>query len=314
MSAGLECAAVRLAVDAARHAADDDEPCARRGRPPNGARRATPYAEQARAPTTATAGRASSVNRRSRGGRDRAAGRRSTPGGGKPGERGSQRSPRAGAVRCTPRSSKRAGEAPEPLRPWAPVRLVRRSRPQAARRARSSPPAPWRAVARAPRPRAPAPTRPRLRARRPCGPPGRPAPGRAPEAASARPRGEQLVRLRVARQRQVPRAAPGPRDPLARRRGRLGRPRQLVGARSRDGDDEVEPVEQRPRELVAKGTRAAAASTSTRARGSPRAPHGHRFIVATSWKRAGKTARPSARATPTRRPRAAGAAPRARAG
>ena len=33
--------------------------------------------------------------------------------------------------------------------------------------------------------------------------------------------------------------------------------------------------------------------------GSPRAPQGHRFIVAISWKRAGYTARPSARATLT---------------
>ena len=34
--------------------------------------------------------------------------------------------------------------------------------------------------------------------------------------------------------------------------------------------------------------------------GSPRAPHGQRFMVATSWKRAGKIARPAARAMQTK--------------
>ena len=56
----LERAAVRLAVHAARQPADDDEPAAARSRP---SMRATcaPYGEHARAPTIATAGRASSV-------------------------------------------------------------------------------------------------------------------------------------------------------------------------------------------------------------------------------------------------------------
>ena len=55
-SAGLEGPAVRLAVDPACEAADDDRPC--RGRSSRPSIRATerPYAEHARAPTIATAG------------------------------------------------------------------------------------------------------------------------------------------------------------------------------------------------------------------------------------------------------------------
>src|SRR5262249_60090412 len=63
--------------------------------------------------------------------------------------------------------------------------------------------------------------------------------------------GEQLVGIGCpARSMDGEQLTPG-LDAFGDRRGRLGRTgRELVRARARDGDDQVEPVEQRPRKLV----------------------------------------------------------------
>ena len=85
---------------------------------------------------------------------------------------------------------------------------------------------------------------------------------RATRATRARPRPEsgsrstalpeELVGLRRPPQRRAAQPGTSARDALADGRRRLRRAgRQLLGPRPRHGDDEVEPIEQRPRELVA---------------------------------------------------------------
>ena len=83
-----------------------------------------------------------------------------------------------------------------------------------------------------------------------------------------------------------------------RRRLRRARPR-APRARPRHRDDEVEAVEQRARELVAVRRDPLRRARARRAPDRRAPPQGHRFIVATSWKRAGKSARPPTRATET---------------
>ena len=85
---------------------------------------------------------------------------------------------------------------------------------------------------------------------------------RATRATRARPRPEsgsrstalpeELVGRRRPSQRRAVEPGTSGRDALAHRRGGLRRPRcQLLGPRPWHGDDEVEPIEERPRELVA---------------------------------------------------------------
>ena len=94
--------------------------------------------------------------------------------------------------------------------------------------------------------------------------------------------------------------------PEARRAGR-----ELHRARTRHRDGQIEPIEQRARELLAVCREPLGVHPHSTA-GSPRAPHGHRFIVPTSWNRAGKIARPPRARRRRRRPRAAAAGPRGR--
>ena len=79
---------------------------------------------------------------------------------------------------------------------------------------------------------------------------------------------------------------------FARRPGQVGR------ARTRHRQEQVEAVEQRARELLAVALDALGRAEHWAAP-SPRAPQGQRFIAATSWKRAGNTARPATRTTET---------------
>ena len=131
---------------------------------------------------------------------------------------------------------------------------------------------------------------------------------RATRATRARPRpesgssfdrtGEQELRLvgGAPRAREPP---PCAHDPLAYVLRRLGRwASQLLATRARHCERQVEAIEQRARQLLAVAMHPLRCAGALRA-GSPRAPHGQRFIVATSWKRAGKAARPATRATVT---------------
>ena len=125
---------------------------------------------------------------------------------------------------------------------------------------------------------------------------------------------QQLVGLVVSHRQafpQAPRArrahapAPAPRPRRARRRARAPRGRGTVSS-------EVEAVEERPRELLAVALDALRRARALRSAGSPRAPHGHRFIVANELKARREDGAPAdARNVRRTRPRAAGAAPRA---
>ena len=189
-AAGFERAAMRLAVDAARHPADDDEPrggqlAAERARDVRAVRRAGSGADDRDRRPVQQLDRA-----RRRAGRGRAAGRRSS--GARRGRRGpsARASGRRGRPAARGRRARRscrgsAGTA----RPSAPRRRGRRSR----RRRRRAPARSWLQLlwasgTRAPRRRAPAGRRRSLRARRRSAPRGRPGRGRGPRAAAARPR------------------------------------------------------------------------------------------------------------------------------
>src|SRR5438876_71110 len=79
---------------------------------------------------------------------------------------------------------------------------------------------------------------------------GPPAPGEREPLHGA---GEQLVGFGVPSRNLGTKPLACPTHALSHRRGRFGGTcGQLETARTRDGDDEVESVEQRPRELVAK--------------------------------------------------------------
>ena len=89
--------------------------------------------------------------------------------------------------------------------------------------------------------------------------------------------------------------APRPRDDAPDRRprpaGQRARPRAAEASRRRGRSGRA------ARATACPGTQTAAAAEHLQsAAGSPRAPHGQRFIAATSWKRAGNTARPPTRA------------------
>ena len=208
-AAGFERSAVSLAVDPARHAAHDDETRCGSSR---ASERATerPYDEHARAPTTATAGRASSAAVRSRGGTAAAADRGSpraapeTPrrGGGCAGSRSRRGELSGHAVR------ERLGDvAGSTAAAPASAAIVRATR---ATRARPRPESGSRSTALE-----------RSSEQRPFGAAATAADARAHRA-----------------------LGPHARRRLGRRRGELGR------ARPRHRDGEVEPVEQRARELL----------------------------------------------------------------
>ena len=255
--AGLERAAVRLAVDAAREPADDDEPRARRARARACARparrtastraRRRPRPPAAAAAPTACAPRTKSPGggswiARSSGGKSRIASVRAS---GRPVSRSraryaaSSNAARERAERAVARGSARGGSPSRPRR--RPARA--RSRRSELRR---------RAV------------RERLgdvlgadggldrRARRPS---------RRPAATRARPRPESGSRSTARSSSSsppssTPRAPTSSRSRAAATRCRTGvgrlarRSRELGRARPRHGDDEVEAVEQRSRELV----------------------------------------------------------------
>ena len=241
--AGLERAPVRLGVDASRQAADDDDCRRRRARAraasPPATRRPSRPARRRRRRTSARAAPASEAPRRNRPGGGSWIAARS--GGNARSDRGSQRRPAAASSRSRARSSTET-------RPRA-------SGPCAARTASASSltasPAPAAAGRRALRRRARA-RPPRRRARR--------AIVSATRATRARPRPESGSRctacVSVASAAFVRVSEPGTaraaHDPLLHsRRGLAGLRRELVRPRPRHGDDEVEAVDQRARELVA---------------------------------------------------------------
>ena len=138
------------------------------------------------------------------------------------------------------------------------------------------------------------------RGRRSSAPRVRRARGRAPTAAAARPR------ARAARRRRACAAAARPR--AGSRAGRPARDRRRMPPTVRPRARPHAGAARRRRGRSGRAARATACR-GTRSRrcaehvhsapASPRAPHGQRFIVATSWKRAGNTARPAARAIAT---------------
>ena len=79
--------------------------------------------------------------------------------------------------------------------------------------------------------------------------------------------------------------------------GRLAGPAASSWARGRGMASTRSKRSRSARESLSRKAASRCGEHEHSAAGSPRAPHGHRFIVATSWKRAGKTARPAARAT-----------------
>ena len=266
--AGLERAAVRLGVDAAREARDDDEPRRARARGRASARPTRRSREQARAPTIATAGRESSSGS--------APPRRKRPGGGSwiarssggnaGAERARKRKPRA-ASRC---SYARASKLAQVRRPAPVRRRPHEMRPRLGREDRERELVHARELLRravgerlgdvlgrdASR---------RRRAPRSCARRARRARGRGPRAAAARPRATAARRRRVvARRAPVAERSRAAATRARDRRRRLRRRRcELDRARTRHRDDEVEAVEQRARELVAVRARAAAPSTCT---------------------------------------------------
>ena len=106
---------------------------------------------------------------------------------------------------------------------------------------------------RAPAARTPSPRAPRSSARR-----VRRGHGRAPRAAAARPRASSSSSAAAVRRGGEQEAAPGPSATRAATaaEGSAGGAASSCATRSRHGDDEVEAVEQRPRELVAEGCEA----------------------------------------------------------
>ena len=89
---------------------------------------------------------------------------------------------------------------------------------------------------------------------------------------------------------------------------------QAQRGHARHGDPQVDAVAERARDPPLVSLRDARPGTGTPVRASPANPHGHGFIAATSWKRAGKIVARPTRAIATRPPRAAGEGPRARPG
>ena len=260
-----------------------------------------PYDEQARAPTIATAGRRSSSAPPPP--------RRNSPGGGSWSSRRSSRIVVSTATHEAQAALVRATRGTAPRRSFdgtartavhvAPRPRVSRSRPQT--------------------PRAPAPSRRSQLARRAVrerlcdvlgsdlvrgseerGGPGHtchPCPPSGREGQPLDGPRQQLARLVRAPRSARPAPAPALRSParappLSALPDRSRAPALGPAALSRPGRSDRAALARACRDR----RRAAAAEQEHSAAGSPRAPHGQRFIVATSWNRAGKTILPPTRA------------------
>ena len=299
----LERAAVRPAVDAAGEPGDDDDA----GRGELAARASARRARRSRC----SSGRRRSRRSARRAARGAAEPRRKSPGGGswidrrrggkRRSLRDSQRSPLRSELGEVGGRVERGSEAREPPRPrlaLGRVLVARRGEHGQGELAHARAQLRRRAV------------RERLGEvlrRDPLGAGerrDRPRDARDARAAATRQRepldraGEQVLRLGVAGSGVGAEPADEPRRlaPGRRLRSLAGRRRELGRARSRQRDDEVEAVEQRPRQLVAVAGRVCSGEHVHSTAGSPRPPHGQRFIVPTSWNRAGKRARPPTRA------------------
>ena len=253
-AAGLERAAMRLAVDAAGEAADDDEP--RRGELAAEAARDVGAVRRARASADDRDGRPREQRRppRRRAGRAAAAGRRS-------------RAAAAGSDAARGRGRRSSLELPRRAVRQRLGDVLGRDRVgsrECCDRARH--PGDARAAAR--RERQPV-DRARREARRP--PAVRGAGGRARAA---------TIRART-----------GSEDSPFAEASSTARGLGTVTTRSKRSRS--------ARESLSRNAASRCGEHEHSAAGSPRAPHGHRFIVATSWNRAGKIAAPAARAIAT---------------
>ena len=226
-AAGLERAAVRLAVDAARHAADDDEPgggelAAERARDVGAVRRARAGADDRdRGLARAAPARPSPRRKRPSGGSKIAAQRRRE---GRGRSAPSQRSPRAASRSGTPPRRSRRRKRPNARRPRleSDVAAASRRRRRRARARSRRLQLPRRAVAERLGDVLGQDVVGRRRARRPSAPRARRGRGRGPRAAAARPRATSSssasgVRRGVSAARQPA----GRGDPLRDRRRRL---------------------------------------------------------------------------------------------
>ena len=300
--AGLERAAVRLAVDAAGQAADDDQPrtprapgraCARPGR-----RTASTAVRRRRRPPARLSRSASALPRTN------------SPGGGSwiarssGGNSGAER-----AIQRTPALAQASQERSlvEPAREHAetPARAFACTtcEPVSAAKAASvssltAPRAPSASGTRAPRDSAP---------RRPQAPPASAAivSRHAPDTRPPAPRERQPFD-RAVEQRRSPPSSGGTRhvEPLARRRHAIAAPVGRLAAARRPARPPAAAAPRRrgrsgrgARATACPGTRpAAAASTCTRPRDHRARRTGTGSSSPTSWKRAGNTARPPTRA------------------
>ncbi len=304
VAAGLERAAMSLGVDSAREAADDDEP---------GRRQLSAEAARDLAAVGGAGSRTDDCDRRPRQQLDLGLASQEEPrrrvvdrvrrSGGKAGsERARKRNPSAlSRASSAGASNARLKAANRALR-GSPTRCASVA---AANAASASSLTPRQLLRRAVRERLGdvlgRDRRRRPRARRPSARRGRRAPGRGPRAAAARPPGSssssasavrrERRRRRAARAR--PRPAPHrlPRPRRARRPAPRARGRGTATTRSKRSSSARESLSRKAASRCGEHEHSAA--------GSPRAPHGHRFIVPTSWKRAGKSAWPATRATAT---------------
>ena len=329
-----------VAVDAAAEHRDRRRPPrARRGAPRRRSPRARPEHDHARRRQLAPERRARPPRRTaSRRARRRppppvaraassgASPRTKRPGGGSWIDREQRRERRVARARPT---GSRVSTGRGDTRPRRRPARTPRTAPCAARRADASPTArrrpPWRARSfgrappeggtRAPRPDARARPRRRRRARRSSRRRARRGPARGPRAAAARPPASGARRPAGVRGGAASRSRPRAASTRSRTRADASArgARQLAGARPRHRQQQVEAVEQRARELLA-----VALHPLGRARAAgPRRRRALRRGRGSSWRRAGSgpgTPHARRRARPRRsRPRAAGAAPRARA-
>ena len=290
---------MRLGVDAAREAAHDDEPGSRelpaeaaRDRGAVARARARAHDRDGRLGEELGLGAAAQEEPRRRI-VDRAQQRREV--GRRPRRK---RYPPAASRSRYARSSKRRSNAATARRAAADqvrARLRREDRERELRHSRARPASDRRAP----------PQRARLapsrtpRARRSSARPGRRAHSPARTGGAGRRRGAAAHPPPCRATAASSRAAPAPRDACGTAASPRSARRRAPPAHARHREDEIEAVEQRARELVA--VRASRCAEQLHwAAGSPRPPHGQRFIVPTSWNLAGKTTRPAARETETK--------------
>ena len=295
---GVERAAMRLAVDAAREPADDDEACGRRARA-RGCARPT-----RRSPSTRARRRS-----RPRGAREASSGaspRTKRPTGGSWIERSSGGSTRAEAEaeRGEALFVRARVERAHVRAPACAVRWPQQVRAGLRREHRERELVHDELLGRAIREcfgdvLGVHLLRSGERSDRP-GRRGRHARGRGRRAASGRPRARAVHRHRVigasgriasASRASATRTATGADASAAPAASSTARGRGTATTRSKRSSS--------ARESFARYAASRCAVHEQLAPASPRAPHGQRFIVATSWNRAGKTARPAARAMQT---------------